>query len=300
MGSGTCNLVVVAESKKRELTPAGIEFPTEDQMQAAVQTFGMLGDPTRLRILWSLLQGEQTVNRLAELVGVQQPTVSQHLAKLRMAHLVRQRRKGSFVFYEVDRKHVRPLLKQALGQANHSAPSATGRSAATPGANRIRLDGGAAPAIYGWTLNHGHSVSAASSAGFAINAPVVLASIAVGTLLLSPLSRVAGHLTHRLESRSRSARSIKLDPTSRNQYRLSPGSVVATLVVAAIALGAILFDISRYDPTGTALAWSPGVAVLSFGAASFLNRVSRQVVGSDTEVRALEESESRFWFGAKV
>src|ERR1700694_647633 len=111
-GGGTCNLVAWSvESRKKELTPAGIEFPTEDQLQAAVQTFGMLGDPTRLRILWSLLQGEQTVNRIAELVGVQQPTVSQHLAKLRMARLVRQRRQGSFIFYEVDRKHVRPLLK---------------------------------------------------------------------------------------------------------------------------------------------------------------------------------------------
>ena len=284
------------ESRKREPTPAGFEFPTEDQLQAAVQTFGMLGDPTRLRILWSLLQGEQTVSRLAELVGVQQPTVSQHLAKLRMARLVRQRRQGSFVFYEVDRKHVRPLLKQALGKGDRSAPNVTARSGAKPSPKRTRLDRGAASALSGWTLNHGHAVPAASSVGFAINTPAVLASIAIGILLLAPLSRFAGLLTQWLERRSASLppiqesdrathgmHSLVPDPTSRYQFRLSPRSMVATIAVAGIALGAILFDISRYDPTGTALAWSPGVAVLSLGVANFLNQ-SRKLGRMGTEL----------------
>jgi DNA-binding transcriptional ArsR family regulator len=277
---------------KGELMPAGFEFPTEDQLQAAAQTFGMLRDPTRLRILWALLQGEQTVNRLAELVGVQQPSVSQHLAKLRMARLVRQRRQGGFVFYEVDRKHVRPLLRQALGQPDAVAPSLSARSGSSPGHNRKNLDRGAASALSGLTLNHGHSVPAASSVGFAIDTPAVIASITVGFLLLAPLSRLARRVSHWLETSSVSGGRAK--SSSGLNYRLRLASMVATLAVAGIALGAILLDISRYDPTGPALAWSPGVAVLSLGAVGMIlsrfvqaRAESDRVVGGVAEVRGL-------------
>jgi DNA-binding transcriptional ArsR family regulator len=261
------------DSRKRDPTSAGVDFPTEVQMQSAVQTFGMLGDPTRLRILWALLQGEQTVNRLAELVGMQQPTVSQHLAKLRMAGLVRQRRQGSYVFYEVDRKHVRPLLRQALGQADASAPKLAGVGKST-GPNRKRLGNGAATALSGWTMNHGYSMPAAPSVGLAIDTPAVVASIAIGILLLAPLSRIGDRLTSWLGRRTAvGPRQIAPHPSLGYQLRLLAAAVVVALAVTGIALGAIFLDVSRYDPTGPALAWSPGVAILSLGAAVTLSRL---------------------------
>lgn len=52
----------------------------------------MLADPTRLRILWALFAGEQSVGGLAELVGVTPLIVSQHLAKLRLGRVVTTRR----------------------------------------------------------------------------------------------------------------------------------------------------------------------------------------------------------------
>ena len=54
----------------------------------------LLGDETRLRVIWALLEGEHSVNELAELVSAQPAAVSQHLAKLRLARLVRSRREG--------------------------------------------------------------------------------------------------------------------------------------------------------------------------------------------------------------
>lgn len=42
----------------------------------------MLADPTRVKILWSLLQGESSVGALAELVQSSTTAVSQHLSKL--------------------------------------------------------------------------------------------------------------------------------------------------------------------------------------------------------------------------
>ena len=55
----------------------------------------LLGDETRLRVIWALLEGEHSVNELADIVGAQPAAVSQHLAKLRLARLVRSRREGT-------------------------------------------------------------------------------------------------------------------------------------------------------------------------------------------------------------
>jgi DNA-binding transcriptional ArsR family regulator len=62
----------------------------------------LLGDETRLRVIWALLEGEYSVNELADRVGAQPAAVSQHLAKLRLARLVRSRREGTRIYYVVD------------------------------------------------------------------------------------------------------------------------------------------------------------------------------------------------------
>ena len=79
----------------------------------------LLGDETRLRVIWALLESEHSVNELAEVVGAQPAAVSQHLAKLRLARLVRRRRQGTRVFYVVDDAHVRGLVEAVLTHADH-------------------------------------------------------------------------------------------------------------------------------------------------------------------------------------
>jgi DNA-binding transcriptional ArsR family regulator len=79
----------------------------------------LLGDQTRLRILWALLHGEHSVNDLAEHVGAQPSAVSQHLAKLRMARVVKVRREGNRMFYAAEDAHVRRLVEEALFHAGH-------------------------------------------------------------------------------------------------------------------------------------------------------------------------------------
>jgi len=95
------------------------EMPTGEQVDEAVDTFKLLADPTRLRILWALLHGEHSVNLLAEHVGAQPAAVSQHLAKLRLAHMVRTRREGTHVFYLAQDDHVRRIVEEALFHADH-------------------------------------------------------------------------------------------------------------------------------------------------------------------------------------
>ena len=94
----------------------------EDQVNLIVEVFRMLADPTRIRVLWALTGGELSVNELAEQVGKPAPSVSQHLAKLRMARLVRTRREGTTIFYNLENEHVSQLVVDAVFNAEHAGP----------------------------------------------------------------------------------------------------------------------------------------------------------------------------------
>lgn len=95
-------------------------MPNEEQANLAAETFRMLAAATRVKLLWALLQGESSVTCLAELVAAPPTAVSQHLAKLRLASLVKTRREGTFVFYSAADVHVRRLLDEALYHADHA------------------------------------------------------------------------------------------------------------------------------------------------------------------------------------
>src|SRR6478672_13808439 len=97
-----------------------LSMPTNEQVHLAAESFRMLADPTRIKLLWALLQGESSVTCLAELVGATPTSVSQHLAKLRLAGLVRGRREGTFIYYTTANTHVHALLAEALSHAEHA------------------------------------------------------------------------------------------------------------------------------------------------------------------------------------
>jgi DNA-binding transcriptional ArsR family regulator len=94
---------------------------TEEQVVVAVESFRLLADPTRVRLLWVLLQGERSVNDLAAEAGAQPSAISHHLAKLRLARLVRPRREGTRMYYAMENVHVAQLLREGLFHADHVA-----------------------------------------------------------------------------------------------------------------------------------------------------------------------------------
>lgn len=94
--------------------------PSEKQLAIAVTALSMLSESTRLKLLWHLShQGEADVSALTEAVGAPRPTVSQHLAKLRLAGLVATRREGRHIYYRARGGHVRRLIDEALNTADH-------------------------------------------------------------------------------------------------------------------------------------------------------------------------------------
>ncbi|MGS2808576.1 ArsR/SmtB family transcription factor [Nocardia sp. MW-W600-9] len=94
----------------------------EEQVGLVVEVFRMLADPTRVQVLWALADRELSVNELATEVGKPGPSVSQHLAKLRMARLVRTRRDGTTIYYSLENDHVRSLVVDAVHNAEHAGP----------------------------------------------------------------------------------------------------------------------------------------------------------------------------------
>lgn len=100
----------------------------------------MLADPTRIQVLWALTDAELSVNELAEQVSKPAPSVSQHLAKLRMARLVRTRREGTTIFYSLENDHVRRLVVDAVHNAEHAGPGVPAHHRDDPAVRGLKPD----------------------------------------------------------------------------------------------------------------------------------------------------------------
>ncbi|TDS81067.1 ArsR/SmtB family transcription factor [Amnibacterium kyonggiense] len=96
-------------------------FPDSEYVELAVEVFALLSDATRVRIVLALRDVEElSVNALAELVDRPASTVSQHLAKMRMARMVTTRQHGQKVFYRLANEHAVQLVTDAIFQAEHA------------------------------------------------------------------------------------------------------------------------------------------------------------------------------------
>lgn len=92
-----------------------------DHVQSLADTFRVLGDPTRVRLLDALRDGELCVNDLATRIGLSESAVSHQLRLLRTMRLVRVRREGRLAFYAVDDHHILELLEQASTHVQEGA-----------------------------------------------------------------------------------------------------------------------------------------------------------------------------------
>jgi DNA-binding transcriptional ArsR family regulator len=97
-------------------TISNFEMPQSEVVEKAAEQLRILGDPTRLKLLWALAQGETSVACLAEIAGTTPTAASQHLAKLRMSGLVRVRRQGTFMLYTLEDEGITDLLRHVLEQ----------------------------------------------------------------------------------------------------------------------------------------------------------------------------------------
>ena len=95
-------------------------LPDEATVAEMSETFALLADPGRLRLLVSLLEGgELCVCDLAGAAGISESAASHALRLLRLHQVVKVRRAGRMMFYSLRDSHVRLLLDLALEHVHH-------------------------------------------------------------------------------------------------------------------------------------------------------------------------------------
>lgn len=100
--------------------------PTNRKADLTGRFFQVLSDPTRVRIIELLLDGERNVSELVATLGLQQGRVSAHLACLKWCGFIETRRDGKYIYYRITDDRVRALMRLAQGLlADHAGEVAS-------------------------------------------------------------------------------------------------------------------------------------------------------------------------------
>lgn len=91
-----------------------VEGETLDRL---TETFKALGDATRVRMIYALLESELCVRDIAVAAGISESAASHQLRHLRSLRLVKHRREGQKMYYSLDDDHISALLGQCLDHA---------------------------------------------------------------------------------------------------------------------------------------------------------------------------------------
>lgn len=91
----------------------------ENLLYSVTEMFKALSDPTRVRILHLLSEGERSVTEIADTLSLHQSTVSHQLRYLKNLRLVKFRRSGKSLYYSPQDEHVMNILQQMLRHAQH-------------------------------------------------------------------------------------------------------------------------------------------------------------------------------------
>lgn len=87
-------------------------MPEEEELNDLAELFKILGDATRIRILFVLFEAEVCVCDLAETLNMTQSAISHQLRILKQSRLVKSRREGKSIFYSLADEHVRTIVAQ--------------------------------------------------------------------------------------------------------------------------------------------------------------------------------------------
>ena len=90
------------------------EMPEIEVLFDLADLFKVFGDSTRLRIMFTLSDGEMSVLKIAEALNMEQSTISHQLRVLRQNKLVRVRREGKQIYYSLDDNHVKEIIEMGL------------------------------------------------------------------------------------------------------------------------------------------------------------------------------------------
>ena len=110
-----CSCNVIHEDIVREVKD---NIPDEETLYELAELFKVLGDNTRVKILYALLKAEMCVCDIAALLGMTQSAISHQLRVLKQSRLVKYRKEGKIVYYSLDDEHVKQIFDQGLIHIN--------------------------------------------------------------------------------------------------------------------------------------------------------------------------------------
>jgi len=110
-----CSTFYVDEKK---VNRAKKKMVADTAARSLAETFKVLSDPTRIKLLHALLQEELCVCDIANLLGMTESAISHQLRLLRNSRLVKFRREGKMVYYTLDDIHVERLLEMGMQHAS--------------------------------------------------------------------------------------------------------------------------------------------------------------------------------------
>lgn len=106
-----CNPLTI-ETIKKDMLP-------DSYVSKLSSFFKVIGDETRVKIIYALSFQEMCVNDISSLLDISQSAVSHQLKQLKMEGQVKSRRDGKNIIYSLDDQHVVGILKEALSHIKH-------------------------------------------------------------------------------------------------------------------------------------------------------------------------------------
>jgi ArsR family transcriptional regulator len=91
----------------------------DDQASDMAMIFQALGDPTRVRILHTLIQSEMCVCDIAAVLNMTQSAISHQLRHLRNLRVIKRRKVGRMMYYSIDDEHIVTLFENGLHHISH-------------------------------------------------------------------------------------------------------------------------------------------------------------------------------------
>ncbi len=106
-----CEVNAVDKKKVRAVTKTML---TEHEAKSLSETFSVLADPTRTKIIYALSKEELCVCDIAGILGMSVSAVSHQLRILRNMRIVKFRKESKMVYYSLDDDHISTLFKEGL------------------------------------------------------------------------------------------------------------------------------------------------------------------------------------------
>ncbi|HQR11354.1 MAG TPA: metalloregulator ArsR/SmtB family transcription factor [Casimicrobiaceae bacterium] len=105
-----------SEAKRPGSTPSGRSDELDEVFAAVARHFGVLAEPTRLKILNAICREERSVTMIVATTGATQTNVSRHLALMRAAGVVSRRKDGNTVYYRASDPELMEICRSVCVQ----------------------------------------------------------------------------------------------------------------------------------------------------------------------------------------